>query len=186
MDHLLAEVTKWLLEASSQIPDQYFQLPVAGMEEPEYRERVYCYELYHRWRCSWPKDFPFSLSGEIDKTGHPLIRNGPKPDFLVHVLGEMTNLLIVEVKAANVPVRRICDDLQKLTHFRRDLVVPGQHGNYQAAYLWLYGLSIDLWPDFRETLLLEAGRRDPYIDCGLINCFVHPQPNVAAVSLEWH
>lgn len=90
MDDELAQVTEWLLSASSQIGREYFQLPVAGAEEPEYRERVYCYELYHRWRCHWFDSFPFSLSGEVDKTGHPLIRGAPKPDFLVHIPGQMT------------------------------------------------------------------------------------------------
>ena len=49
--------------------------------EPEYRERVYCYEHYNRWRCHWPDGYPYSLAGEIDKHGHPIIRGAAKPDF---------------------------------------------------------------------------------------------------------
>lgn len=44
MDRDLEIVTEWLLCASSQVGKDYFQLPVAGKEEPEYRERVYCYQ----------------------------------------------------------------------------------------------------------------------------------------------
>jgi hypothetical protein len=86
MERELDIVTEGLLCASSQVGDEYFQLPVAGKEEPEYRERVYCYELYHLWRCHWPKGFRFSLCGEVDKKGHPLVRGEPKPDYLVHIL----------------------------------------------------------------------------------------------------
>ena len=134
MDEALARVTDWLLCASSQVGLEYMQLPVAGAEEQEYRERVYCYELYHRWRCHWPEDFPFSLSGEVDKARHPLIRKSLKPDFLVHIPGEMTNLLIVEVKPQNADETNMADDLVKLTRFRR---APA---NYHAAYFWVYGL----------------------------------------------
>jgi hypothetical protein len=75
MVEALELVTEWLLCASSQLGRHYFQLPVAGSdaEEAEYRERVYCYELYHRWRCHWAEGFPYSLCGEVDKQGHPLI-----------------------------------------------------------------------------------------------------------------
>lgn len=39
MNEALANVTEWLLYASSEVGEQYFQLPVAG-QESEYRERV--------------------------------------------------------------------------------------------------------------------------------------------------
>lgn len=54
------------------VPETYFQLPVAGREGPSYRERVYCYELYHQLRCRWPVDTGYSLAGEVDKKGHHL------------------------------------------------------------------------------------------------------------------
>jgi hypothetical protein len=71
------------------------QLSVAGAEARVYRERVYCYELYHQWRCQWANDSRFELSGEADKIGDPIIRRNAKPDFLVHVPGEMQNLLVL-------------------------------------------------------------------------------------------
>lgn len=82
-----------LQEATSKIGYNYFQLPIDGQEDPIYRERVYCYELYHQLRSIWPKDCEYELSGEVDKSGHPLIRGNNldriKPDFLVHVPGDM-------------------------------------------------------------------------------------------------
>lgn len=185
MDRELRLVTDWLLCASSQIGAEYIQLPIAGSEELEYRERVYCYELYHRWRCHWPEGFPFSLSGEVDKARHPLIRNSPKPDFLVHIPGRMVNLLIVEVKPQNADEARMVDDLKKLTRFRRDLKDPyGDPANYHAAYFWVYGLPVAEWPQLRERVVGEAqGSKD--VDFSLITCFVHEGPGRRATSVHW-
>lgn len=110
-----------LLEvATSRIDAEYFQLPVYD-EDAMYRERVYCYELYHQLRCAFG-NFPFSLGGEVDKTGHPHFASGPyarsKPDLLVHAPGYMNrNLAIVEVKRATVSRDDIIHDLGKLQWF---------------------------------------------------------------------
>lgn len=130
-------VTEWLLSASAELAPEYFHLPVAGAEEAAFRERVYCYELYHRWRCHWQEGFQFSLNGEVDKRKHPLIPGAWKPDFLVHVPGEMTNLLVVEVKPRTADVKKMAEDLQKLTSFRRDLRDEDRRpANYHAATSW--------------------------------------------------
>ncbi|TSA00314.1 MAG: hypothetical protein D4R81_07930 [Nitrospiraceae bacterium] len=185
VDYELSLVTEWLLCASSQISVPYFQLPVAGAEDPQYRERVYCYELYHRWRCHWSDGFPFSLSGEVDKGGHRLIRGNRKPDFLVHIPGQMTNLLIVEVKPANADRARMIDDLKKLTYFRRDLKDQDDNpANYYAAYFWLYGLAMNDWPNLRNELLVELqGSAD--FDRALVSCIVHEAPGVRALRAQW-
>ena len=39
-----------LTNATARVPEVYCQLPVAGEKSPIYRERVYCYELYHQLR----------------------------------------------------------------------------------------------------------------------------------------
>lgn len=54
-------------------------------------------------RLRWPKECPYSLCGEVDKAGHPLIRGHGldhlKPDFLVHDPGDLDeNLVVIEVK----------------------------------------------------------------------------------------
>jgi len=75
-----------LKEATSRIEHEYFLLPVAGHEDVIYRERVYCYELYHRMREVFEEcEFPYSLAGEVDKNGHPIIYKkigGLKPDII--------------------------------------------------------------------------------------------------------
>ena len=47
---MIERFLKLLIEATARVPLHYFQLPVAEREDPIYRERVYCYELYHQLR----------------------------------------------------------------------------------------------------------------------------------------
>jgi hypothetical protein len=109
-----------LAAAAGRIGPEYFQLPIADADAV-YRERVYCYELYHQLRRLWD-GFPFSLGGEVDKGGHPYFQDGPyahaKPDLLVHVPGTMDgNLACIEVKPAGRPIAEFSADLRKLTWF---------------------------------------------------------------------
>ena len=126
-----------ILAATARIGEEYFQLPVADADAV-YRERVYCYELYHQLRCLWG-DFPFSLGGEIDKQGHPHFRDGPyanaKPDFLVHEPGGMDrNLACVEVKPIDRPKAEFTADFKKLTWFCRQ-------AKYARGIFLVYGAS---------------------------------------------
>jgi hypothetical protein len=121
--------------ATSRIADEYFQLPVADADEV-YRERVYCYELYHQLRSGWGS-FPFSLGGEVDKSGNPYFEGGPyaraKPDMLVHTPGDMNrNLAVVEIKSIDVGIDGIRVDLQKLTWFC-------ENARYFAGIFIVYG-----------------------------------------------
>ena len=61
-----------LIQATERVEGHYFQLLVAGSEAPIYRERVYCYELYHRMRECMSENFPYVLDGEVDKVAHPI------------------------------------------------------------------------------------------------------------------
>ena len=62
-----------LRKAGSKMDSHYFQLPVARRKERIYRERVYCYELYHQLRNALGDNFAYKLHGEVDKAGHPII-----------------------------------------------------------------------------------------------------------------
>ena len=126
-----------LEQATACVPAEYFQLPIDGQEAPIYRERVYCYELYHQLRAIWPQDSQFSLAGEVDKSGHPLIRgNGLdncKPDFLVHIPGDMGgNFAVIEVK----PIRAQAADVQKDITTLSNFVTYAQ---YEKAIYLFYG-----------------------------------------------
>lgn len=91
-----------LRQAGSKIDCHYFQVHTAGAKEAVFRERVYCYELYHQLRNALGDDFPYKLDGEIDKRGHRVIQGKwaqKNPDFVVHQPGNMDrNLAIIEVK----------------------------------------------------------------------------------------
>ena len=125
-----------LYQATVRIGPHYFQLPVAEMENPVYRERVYCYELYHRLREVIPDNFGYQLDGELDKSGHPLIRDtvgSVKPDFLVHERGRMDkNLVAMEVKPVNFQddglekdLQTLCDFVLKAKYFRAISLIYG-------------------------------------------------------------
>jgi hypothetical protein len=134
-----ARFMRCLAGATSRVGAEYMLLPVAGFPVPVsiYRERVYCYELYHQLRLEMGNDFGFSLSGEVDKRSHRLIRGrgltNTKPDLLVHTPGDMLgNLVVIEVKPVNASSPDIRKDLITLTAFRR------AGGYHQAIYL-IYG-----------------------------------------------
>lgn len=113
----------YIKKACERIDDHYFQLTVANTKNRIYRERVYCYELYHQLRCMLGENYPYKLYGEIDKSGHPnrfIGEGAKKPDFIFHEPGNMNrNLVIMEIKNIN---RRgilveIKNDLRKIKTF---------------------------------------------------------------------
>jgi len=141
-----------LKKASRRIDRHYFQLDIAGSKGSTYRERVYCYELYHQLRCVLGDNFPYKLDGEVDKAGHPVIwqRLGArKPDFIVHVPGEMNrNLVIIEVKPVTVKNRmnELTKDLETLKGFLNK-------AKYYRAIMLIYG---DGESDLRNEILNEV------------------------------
>jgi hypothetical protein len=146
-----------LANAAAGVSTDYFLLPVASSTGRSslsvYRERVYAYELYHQLRARWPK-WRYSLAGEVDKTGHPLIRgeslDGAKPDLLVHVPGRMDgNLLVVEIKSLPAARTAIERDFLKLRAF---LDV-----GYRQAIMLTFGGSVDLLGTAVRRSALLAG-----------------------------
>jgi hypothetical protein len=129
---------KCLIKAGEKIERHYFQIAVADLEKPIFRERVYCYELYHQLRNILKKTFPYKLDGEMDKNGQPLFRNeleAKKPDFIVHVPGEMgRNLVIIEVKPIIVKdkINELRKDIETLKNFLNK-------AHYYRAIMLLYG-----------------------------------------------
>lgn len=125
-----------LIKAATRIDSHYFQLPVAGAEKPMFRERVYCYELYHQLRSALGKDFPYKLDGELDKAGHPMIRpalGAKKPDLVVHVPRQMGhNLVVIEVKPINAKRNDIKGDIEVLKKFL-------DKAEYYRAIMLIYG-----------------------------------------------
>lgn len=100
----MEQLTQILQDATAAIGAEYFLLPIHGAG-PVYRERVYCYELYHQMRLRWPPACIYRLNGEVDKMDHPYFQDGgePKPDLLVHEPGHGNNYAVIEVKSATPP-----------------------------------------------------------------------------------
>ena len=173
------------LFATREIPNDYFQLPVAGEEDPIYRERVYCYELYHQLRSLWPPDTDYSLSGEIDKNGHKLIRGDgldkKKPDFLIHEPGVMEhNYLIIEVKPSNTDKNGIKKDLKTLTAFR-------SKGGYSRAIFLIYGgpnTNIEKIKATSKDISAEINNNH-IVNLNLIELWHHPKPGDKVYFPNW-
>lgn len=170
-----------LANATQGVAEHYFQLPVAGKENPSYRERVYCYELYHQLRLRWPAGSDFSLAGEVDKRGHPLVRgNGLdsiKPDMLVHMPGNMgANYAAIEVKSVLADAAGLAKDLRTLTAFRR-------HGEYGRAIFLIYGSPAD-GPKLFERLHVAARMEPSLVQLQLIEVWQHAAPGQAALRVN--
>jgi hypothetical protein len=134
------QLTDLLLAATARIEHQYFQVELDG-GDPIYRERVYCYELYHQLRCIWPSGCYFSLNGELDKAAHPILRtlgaDYAKPDLLIHRPGYMGgNNTIIEVKSSRAQPAGIEKDLKTLALFRTKV-------GYQRAIYLVFGFEVE-------------------------------------------
>ena len=158
-----------LAGATEAIAPEYFALPVDGRDDPVYRERVYCYELYHQLRKRWPDDCPYSLCGEVDKQNHPYYGpNYPKPDFIVHVPGYGDNYAAIEVKRAGAGADDIRTDIDKLQLFK------AEPAHYQRGIYLIYG------GDPAQTLKrISECTEDPAQLKGL-ELWIHPDTSVPA------
>lgn len=140
-----------LMVACAKVDAYCFQLPVAGVDNPVYRERVYCYELYHQLRSVLGDSYCYKLHGEIDKNGHPIIRKEcgrTIPDLIVHEPRDMRrNLAVVEVKPVTVVknLRGLRKDIGKLVCFL-------ENANYQYGIQLVYGSIGDVLPQQITTV----------------------------------
>lgn len=160
-----------LRAATRAIGAPYINLPIyQGV--PVYRERVYCYELYHQMRARWPRGTPYLLNGELDKAGHEHLRglgvSAVKPDLLVHRPGHMDhNHAVIEVKAAPPGPDGALKDLQTLSTMMT-------HANYERGIYLIYRP----WPNWQPALLQAARAAEP---AARIEVWHHEQADVPAV-----
>lgn len=171
-----------LKDATAEIREEFIHLPVADHEQEnkEYRERVYCYELYHQFRCissfiSWE----YNINGELDKSGHPLMRGeyveGRTPDFLVHEPGDMgNNLVVLEVKPVSTHREGLRTDLKKLTAFQE---------YYEHSVHLTYGSDPG---ESRKVLDLaeDIASNCTDVDLALVDMWYHGGAETEAFSIE--
>lgn len=169
--------------ATRSISQSYMFLPIAENILPIYRERVYCYELYHQLRLALSNFEGYSLGGEVDKSHHPLfihpnLRNS-KPDILFHKPGDMNgNLIIMEIKPIIAQLRGIRKDLQTLSAFLH-------YANYQHAIYLIYGGEKNDLKKFINIVnrIIENNEND--IDIDRVNLFWHSRPHEPAQGFGW-
>jgi len=126
-----------LVAATGKVEEAYFQVQTASKDGSKtvYRERVYCYELYHQLRkLLQGEPGPYTLMGELDKKGHEIIGGDPVPDFVFHKPSKMGyNLVVMEVKhIANNETSEILKDCEKLRRFVEE-------GQYKGAIYLVFG-----------------------------------------------
>jgi hypothetical protein len=193
-----------LAAACEGVGDRWFVLPVASSDgDPSraYRERVYCYELYHQLRLLERDDRflgtgtpEYALSGEIDKAGlNAVIKDGrEKPDLVWHVPGlSCGNAVVVEVKSAGSVVSSgISVDRVGL---RKDVGTLGKflsadHRSYAAGVLLLYGAPQEEAGALRRLVLRQAHQAfaEHALDAAVgrrIHMFLHPAPRRSVIDL---
>jgi hypothetical protein len=173
-----------LRAATQDIQRAYMFLPVAGSVLPVYRERVYCYELYHQLRLFWGDYGGYSLGGEVDKTHHPSMRgldiDNTKPDLLVHRPGDMgRNLIVIEIKPVTAKKPGIRKDLRTLTAFLR-------RGQYHQAIHLVYGDNPRLFNSFvGKARMLNEEDIEGRIDLNAITLYWHRFPEHPGERIEW-
>lgn len=165
------ELNDLILNATACVDEQYFYLPIYDGDSV-YRERVYCYELYHQMRSIWPRQCRYALNGEIDKRGHEFLHgldaDNAIPDFLVHVPGAMDNFAIIEVK--NSLVRKgVEKDLKTLDVFVQSV-------EYRRAIYLIYGNEADATA-FEK---IEKVAIDKFESISPIEIWLHSEPHSPA------
>ncbi len=174
----MKKLNQILKDATAKVDELYFHLYIDGGDAPIYRERVYCYELYHQMRLLWPLMSEYVLNGEVDKAAHPLLReldaDGVKPDLLIHTPGYMSgNHAIIEIKHINAKRRDILKDLHTLKKFM-DRV------NYERGIYLFYG---DLASDKVQSKVNDAAKIKE-IDITKIELWHHREVGNPAKQLQ--
>lgn len=138
--HILEELNRVISEATANIEAGYMLLNIHG-GPAVYRERVYCYELYHQMRRRWPERCKYVLNGEVDKAAHPILAERGlgrvKPDLLVHGPGHMDlNYAAIEVKSGLASAREIKKDIATLSEM-------AYRAGYRRGIYLIYGGDAD-------------------------------------------
>src|ERR1035437_6403492 len=113
--------------------------------------------------------FEVFTEGEINKQGHPVIRQCA-PDFVFHSPSRMENLVVVEVKPANAALEGIRKDRETLEYFVSAEV------RYKAGIQLVYGGDEETPAPFQEVF---AGA-----DPAHIRLIWHRQPRERATVIR--
>ncbi|WP_090138396.1 hypothetical protein [Limnohabitans sp. DM1] len=168
-----------LVAATENISRQYFstKIIVDDYIKSVYRERIYCYELYHQIRLKLKCDLTMGFYGEYDKSGSSLYErsalNRIKPDFLIHSPGNVEeNLLAMEVKSSDAKRRDIKSDINKLIKLK-------ESHNFKFCIYLIYG----------DNALEKGGAAAEFVGDKFkseIKIFIHRKAGERAFALDDH
>jgi hypothetical protein len=106
-EYFMDKIIQLFINGIKNITQDYYNLRTTYEPCGIVRERVFCYELYHRIRKLLETDEELNklltLNGEIDKREHREFDPGDQknPDFVFHIPGKMEgNTTIIEVKGS--------------------------------------------------------------------------------------
>ncbi len=169
-----------LSSAGKKIRYHFFRIQTASEEGFVFRERVYCYELYHRLREMLPLEFNYELDGELDKKGQKLFHKLKMkyiPDFLVHKPGDMDhNLTVIEVKQIrryNIKKKEISSDIAKLSRFIEE-------ASYFRGIMLLYSDDLNEFPQKLKNFIKDQIENSN----GQIQVLFHPGPTKKIEKIE--
>lgn len=174
-----------LLATCGAVSDRWFLMPIDREDhDGVYRERVYCYELYHQLRVRTEDSVvagapAYVLSGEIDKAGlNAVIAGGThKPDLVWHVPGTRLNAVVAEVKTTyRWDSDGIVKDLQTLAAF----LTAGDRA-YKRGVLLMFGPVAD--EDLIARRVRELALASDHSALRRANLVWHPSPGDRAHDL---
>lgn len=142
-----------LKQAMLYVPRNYYKLRTISEPDGIVRERVFCYELYHRMRCiqANEENSILAIHAEVDKRGSERFC-GENPDFVFHQPGNMEdNTLVVEVKGKLDP-SAVIGDINKLEKFITRY-------EYNAGVFVLYNHDLD---EFVRRMRPDLKYKDAY------------------------
>lgn len=168
------EFNNVLMSATKNISKEYFSTKIManGCVKEVYRERVYCYELYHQIRRQWESGGVVEFYGEFDKSGSSFYAGTGlqrvKPDFLIHLPGNAeNNHIAMEVKSSAVRRPDLQKDIEKLIKLTDD------HGFKFGVYL-IYGKNATTKGEIANECIDDRSN---------IKIFIHDEVGAKAFAL---
>lgn len=149
-------------QAINNIEEKFYQveyLKPSGAIGKQYRERVWCYEFYHRLRETNLPDDELIINGEIDKSGNDNFIDTINPDFIIHEQGSNDkNLCVIEVKS-RLDIEGINKDFCSLTE------MLNKHNYKQAVFILINHTFEELKKKFENKPLKNCFNDDIIILC---------------------
>lgn len=149
-------------QAIDNVEEKFYQveyLKLKGSIGKQYRERVWCYEFYHRLRETNLPDDELIINGEIDKSGNDNFIDTINPDFIIHKQGSNDkNLCVIEVKL-RLDYDGINKDFCSLTE------MLNKHRYKQAVFILINHTFEELKKEFENKPLKNCFNDDIIILC---------------------